>query len=175
MRKLVIDIYRIKNKLHQFEYTIDDSFFSAYQQDLIESGELNAKVDLEKTHSFIGMEITISGSVQLICDRSLDEFQYPIDETRKVIFKYGEEEKEIDHDVVMITSETQQIDVGQYIFEFIGLAVPMKKLHPRFTESESVDGEEDDGTVVYRSQDSGEDTVDTPDPRWNKLNQLKKH
>jgi uncharacterized metal-binding protein YceD (DUF177 family) len=101
----------------------------------------------------------------------LDEFQYPINETRKVIFKYGDEEMEINHDIVMITSDTQQIDVGQYIFEFVSLAVPMKKLHPRFVETD-----EDFGSMVYRSADpEQEENSNEPDPRWSKLNQLKKN
>lgn len=171
MKKLLIDIYKMQNKLHQYNYDIDEVFFSNYQQDLVNSGKLNVQVDLEKNHSFIGMTVAISGTVVLTCDRSLDEFQYPLEETRKVIFKYGDEEKEIDHDVEMITSDTQQIDVGQYIFEFVGLAVPMKKLHPRFSESD-----EDLGTMVYRSEEiETEDKTKEPDPRWNKLSQLKKN
>jgi uncharacterized metal-binding protein YceD (DUF177 family) len=161
----------MRNKLHQFEFDIDEAFFREFEQDLVNTGSLNAKIDLEKNDSFIEMEIGLSGTVQLTCDRSLDEFQYPINETRKVIFKYGDEEMEINHDIVMITSDTQQIDVGQYIFEFVSLAVPMKKLHPRFVETD-----EDFGSMVYRSADpEQEENSNEPDPRWSKLNQLKKN
>ena len=116
------------------------------------------------------MGIEITGEVELTCDRSLETFQYPIHERRQVILKFGEEEKEIDHDVVMITHDTQQIDVGQYVFEFVGLAIPMKKLHPRFSESE-----EEFNSLVYSSGDESEsDNSDQTDPRWQKLNDLKR-
>ena len=94
----------------------------------------------------------------------------PIEETNKVIFKYGQEEQELDHDVLMITNETQQIDVGQFIFEFIGLAVPMKKLHPRFN-----DNIEESDALIYRTEEEPVDDHSDPDPRWSKLNELKKN
>ena len=171
MKKFVIDIYKIRNKFHQFEFEVDEIFFNSLDQELVKSGKLKAKIDLEKNDSFIGMDIDIEGTVELVCDRSLDSYHHPIKEHRKVIFKYGDQEQELDHDVVMITNDTQQLDVGQYIFEFVGLAVPMKKLHPRFEE-------EDDefGSLVYSSSEEGNNGVETEtDPRWGKLNELKKN
>lgn len=171
MRKFVIDIYRMRNKLYQFEFEVDEVFFSSFDQELIRNGKLKAKIDLDKNDSFIGMDVNIEGTVELICDRSLDPYHYPIKEHRKVIFKYGDLEQELDHDVVMITNNTQQLDVGQYIFEFVGLAVPMKKLHPRYEE-------EDDefGSLVYSSrEESNYEFSPETDPRWKKLNDLKKN
>lgn len=171
MEKLVIDIYRIRNRHHHFEFEVDEAFFGSLEQDLVRNGKLKAKVDLEKSDSFIGMVLEIEGTVELTCDRSLELFHYPIKENQKVIFKYGEEEKELDHDVVMITYDTKQIDVGQFIFEFVGLAVPMKKLHPRFK-----DHDHEFGSMVYSSKDesSGEPSSE-PDPRWKKLKDLRKN
>lgn len=170
MEKLVIDIYRLSNKLHEYEFKIDEAFFSMFDQDLVSSGDLNAKIDLDKNDSFIRMSVDINGEVELTCDRSLEKFQYPIHEQRQVILKYGEEEREIDHDVIMITRETQQINVGQYLFEFVGLAIPMKKLHPKFS-----DNEEEFSSLVYSSQNDETEASDQPDPRWQKLNDLKKN
>jgi len=168
MKRFIIDIYRMRNQLHQFDYEIDESFFGNFEQDLVRKGKLSASVDLEKNNSFIHMAIGLQGTVELTCDRSLERFQYPIEETCKVVFKYGDEECEIDHDVVMITRDTQQIDVGQYIFEFISLAVPMKKLHPRYSDDEEY------GSLVYSSENITEEQIVEFDPRWDKLKRLKK-
>jgi len=43
--------------------------------------------------------------------------------------------------VMIILNNTQTINIADLLFEFIGLQVPMKKLHPRFQEEEE---EEDD-------------------------------
>ena len=170
MKKFVIDIYRMRNKLHHFDFKIDEEFFKDLDQDLIESGKLQANIDLDKNDTFIKMDVHIEGFVGLTCDRSLELFDYPIDESRRIIFKYGDQEMELDDEMVMITNETQRIDVGQYIFEFIGLAVPMKKLHPRYQQDE-----EEFDTLVYSSQpETSEETDTEPDPRWGKLSELKK-
>ena len=171
MRKFVIDIYRISNKLHQFEFEVDEQFFNSLEQEIVQKGNLKAKIELEKNDSFIGMQVHIEGKVELLCDRSLDPFDYPINERRKVIFKFGEVEQELDHDVMMITHDTQQIDAGQFIFEFIGLAIPMKKLHPRFKEDD-----QEYGSVVYSSIDKEKDQTPADiDPRWSKLKELRKN
>ena len=131
-------------------------------------GKLKANIDLDKNDSFIGMDVQIEGNVELTCDRSLEKFQHPINEHRKVIFKYGDQEQEIDHEVVMITGDTQQIDVGQYIFEFIGLAVPMKKLHPRFKDSD-----DEFGTMVYSSDKPETPNEAETDPALEKITRFK--
>ncbi len=170
MKKYLIDIFRMRNQLHQFEYEIDEVFFESFDQDLVNNGKLNAKIDLLKSDSFISMAIDLQGTVKLVCDRSLEEFNHKIEESNKVIFKYGEEEREIDHDVVMITHDTQQIDVGQYIFEFVSLAIPMKKLHPKYRESD-----EHTGSWVFSSERNEDRETDQADPRWEQLKKLKKN
>lgn len=171
MKHYVIDIFRLSNKLHQYEFEIDRSFFQSLDQDLVENGRLKAWVDLEKNDRFISIDIRLEGSVELTCDRSLDLFDQRINESHKVIFKYGDQEQELSEDMMMITSQTQQIDVGQYIFEFIGLAIPMKKLHPRYH-----DDSPEEGTVVYSSEpDSRRSSDAETDPRWNELKRLKKN
>jgi uncharacterized metal-binding protein YceD (DUF177 family) len=171
MKKMVIDIYRMHNKLHHFDFKIDDEFFKDLDQDLVESGKLLAKIELDKNDAFIQMNLNIEGSVLLTCDRSLDLFDYPIEENRQIIFKYGDQEMELDHQMVMITNETQRIDVGQYVFEFIGLAVPLKRLHPRYEQEQ-----EEYGTVVYSSEsEMHEHNQQESDPRWGALKKLKKN
>ena len=169
MKKFVIDIYRLRNKLHQYEFEVDDVFFNNLDQDIVKHGALKANIDLEKNDSFLGMDVWIEGNLELICDRCLEPFRHPISEHRKMIFKYGDREQELDHDVIMITDDTQQIDIGQHIFEFIGLAIPMKKLHPKYDEDS-----DDYESLVYSSIDDTESTSEI-DPRWDKLNDLKEN
>ncbi len=168
MKSYDIDIFRLSNKLHQFKFRIDRTFFESREQELVENGDVKVQIEMDKNDRFISLDFHLSGTVELVCDRSLDQFNYPIEEQQKVIFKYGDQETELSEDMVMITAQTQQINVAQYIFEFIGLALPMKKLHPRYQD-------DNEGSVVYSSQDStGEPQATEADPRWNELKRLKK-
>jgi uncharacterized metal-binding protein YceD (DUF177 family) len=118
------------------------------------------------------VNIHISGWVELICDRSLDPFKYTIETEGQVIYKFGAEEKEIDDEVIMITRNHQFINLAQNIYEFISVAVPMKKLHPRYNSEED---EADDG-LFYTTREENQEKDENPaegDPRWEILRKLK--
>ena len=75
----------------------------------------------------------------------------------------------------MINRDSESLELGQYIFEFIALEVPMKKLHPRYRDEEDED-DESEGKIIYTSKpendkDSGDG--DSIDPRWEILKKLK--
>jgi DUF177 domain-containing protein len=104
----------------------------------------------------------------LVCDRSLDKFMYPLDEIKEVRVKYGDHWEELSEELLLIPTNTQKIDIGQFVYEFITLAVPMKKLHSRFHD-------DDEDEYVFTSTDSIQDSSKSPiDPRWNELKKLKK-
>lgn len=170
MRNYDIDIFRLSNELHQYEFEIDQTFFQSLDQDLVENGSIKAWVDLDKNERFIALDFKLEGTLELTCDRSLDTFDHAIKENHKVIFKYGDIEQELAEDVMMITDQTQQINVGQFLFEFIGLALPMKRLHPRY-----LDEDNEENSLVYSSQDDPEEASDDMDPRWKELKRLKKN
>lgn len=174
-----IDIYRLANRAYQYQYQIDREFFKNFENSLVEQGGLQAKVLLDKQESLIALNFHIAGTVELECDRSLEKFDYPVNINEKLLFQYGQEEQELTEEIVIITRDTQSINVAQYIYEFIGLAIPMKKLHPKY---EKDDNPFTDGEIVYtserggteennHSEDNGDDNID---PRWDILRNLKK-
>jgi uncharacterized metal-binding protein YceD (DUF177 family) len=77
---------------------------------------------------------------------------------------------------MVIHRDTDSLELGQYIYEFIALEIPMKRLHPRYAgEPEDDDAE---GRIIYSSGDpSTENDSDTNnediDPRWEQLKKLK--
>ncbi len=175
MERYRVNILGLSLSIHRFEYDLGVEFFKKYGTGLVSGGTFKVDVTLDKRETFLDTHFKVTGSVKLVCDRSLDEFDYPIDVSTKIIFKYGDEDKEISEDVVMIHRGTESLELGQYIYEFIALAIPMKKLHPRF-EDESDDG----GGIVYTSESEDlpagqagkkEDT----DPRWEMLKKLNKN
>lgn len=163
-----INIVGLSNNVHHFQFEVGADFFRHFGTELIEAGAFKVDLTLDKHETFIEADFKIKGTARLTCDRSLDQFDYPIETAAKIVFKYGDGTVELDDDIVQIDRETAQLEVGQYIFEFIGLAVPMKKLHPRFEENEQ---EEDE--LIYTSEP--ENKEEEIDPRWEKLKDLNKN
>ena len=131
-----IDIFRLENKQYLHEFEGNDDFFEALDQELIQKGNFKAIVVLNKNETMIQMMYKITGSVELTCDRSLDLFDFPVDITQKMILKFSDHNEEITEELVLIDRNTQYINVAQDIFDFIGLQIPIKKLHPRFIKDE---------------------------------------
>lgn len=191
-----IDIFRLENKQYLHEFEGDDNFFVALEQDLIEKGHFKATVTLDKSEVMIQLLYHIVGSVELTCDRSLDTFDFPIDITQRLILKFSDHTEEITDELILIDRNTQYINVAQDIYEFIGLQIPMKKLHPRFVIEEQSFNEvnededfeedeefiwEDEGEIVYSTatdegEEEDEEQVEDPepeiDPRWAILKKL---
>jgi len=168
-----VNIISLSNKAHTFNYEFGDEFFTRYGKDLVQGGKFEAQVILDKHETFIEAGFTIKGQAALICDRSLDTFEHLMTIRKKIVFKYAEEEGELSDEIINITHDTTSLDLGQQMYELIGVAIPIKKLHPRFREED----DEDDSNVklVYTSSTdngSGNDDDDI-DPRWEQLKKLK--
>ncbi len=172
-----INIIGLSNKVHQFDYELDASFFREYGTDLLPSGNFKVNISLDKRETFLEANLRIQGTAHLVCDRSLEPFDYPIDTRRKVVFKYGEQDEEITDEIMIIQRDTAWIEMGQYMYEFIALSVPLKKIHPRFRDDDEGSDGNREGRIVYTSgaagDDGPDDNNDETDPRWNALKDLK--
>lgn len=173
-RDFDIDIYKLSNRKHDYEYEIESSFFENFENSIIQKGKLKVKLSMEKSETFIQSDFHIDGIVELICDRSLEHYDFHIDQKNKLIFKYAEEFNELTDEIVTIPKDLQKLNMAQYIYEFIGLAIPMKKLHPKFVKED--DQEDAETILIYTTGTKNpEDEKEETDPRWDILNKLKKN
>jgi uncharacterized protein len=177
-----VNIVGLSDKVHHFQYEIGTDFFREYGTDLVSDGSFMANVSLDKRETFLEADFSITGSARVVCDRSLEPFDFPVKIRRKVVFKYGDQDEEITDEIMIIQRDTAWIELGQYLYEFIALAIPLKKLHPRFQELAEED-DDSEGRIVYTSAGSedadgndgkpGPDDDDDIDPRWSALKKLK--
>ncbi|MBC7409455.1 MAG: DUF177 domain-containing protein [Arcicella sp.] len=159
-----IDIFRLESKQYMHEFEGNDDFFEALDQNLIQKGHFKATVSLNKNETMIQMIYKISGNVELTCDRSLDLFDFSVDITQKMILKFSDHNEEITEELMLIDRNTQYINVAQDIFDFIGLQIPIKKLHPRFTQDEvTYDSLMQKFEEEYEEEDFDEDNLDDDD------------
>ena len=169
MKAFSVNILGLSQKAHHFDCQFGDEFFTHYGAELISGGHFAAEVTLDKHETFIEASFKIKGQARLICDRSLDPFESRIAIDKRIVFKYGEEEAELSDEIIIISPERAVLDIGQYIYEFIALSIPIKKLHPRYANEDEEDG---DGKLIYSSPVDNEENEEI-DPRWEKLKKLK--
>lgn len=176
MERYRIHILGLSINIHHFQFDVDNEFFKKYGTGLVSNGNFTVELTLDKRETFLEATFAIKGSTKLTCDRSLDEFDFEISKISKLIFKFGDEDLEISEDVIMIHRGTETLELGQYIYEFIALAIPMKKLHPRFKEENDATEDDEEIKLIYTSESSAESTDGTQtDPRWDILKKLNKN
>ena len=170
LSKYGVDIIGLKNQKYQYQYQVDQSFFRNFEDNEIEKGSLNCIIVLNKTDNYIDAGFQIDGLVELICDRSLDKFDFELKLNNRILFKYGDEDREIDDEVEMINRTRQTINMAQYIYEFVITGIPMKKLHPRYLNDDIKE------EIVYSSKNEPEELEKRDqeiDPRWEALKKLR--
>ncbi|MBN7816063.1 YceD family protein [Algoriphagus pacificus] len=182
-RTFDIEVIKFVEGRHEIEFEIGDSFFQHFEDNnLVEKGQMIVRIIMDKGAHLIEMDFHIQGTVNLICDRSLEEFEQPLDIHEKMIYKFGSEEKEINEDVMMITRDTPSVNVAQLIYEFILLNLPAKKIHPDYRNELDDEDFEGEGGIVYLDDENFEDdelednSKEEPkeiDPRWASLKNLK--
>lgn len=177
MKQFVVGLTSLSNKEHVFEFKVESSFFKNFENSPVEAGELDVKVILDKQERLIQCIFKINGTVELICDRSLEEFNYPIEKEDKIIFRYADNYEELSEDLINIPQGQIELDLAPFIYELIAIAVPMKKLHPKYEEELSEEDDEENIEFVYSSgevknEDDKKDDDDI-DPRWKDLLNLK--
>lgn len=177
LKSFDIDIIRLKDGEHVFPFEIDSRFFSSFEGNhLVQEGKLKAEITLKKQAGVIEAWFVITGEVLLTCDRTLEEFNEPLNIRERILYKYGSEEKELNEEIYLITNDTAQINVAQLIYEFIILALPAKRLHPRFRDEIEDEDEEVTGHLVYSSAEEIEDEEESEpedNPLWEQLKKLK--
>jgi uncharacterized protein len=174
LKQYQIDITHLSNRENNFEFDIDNSFFEAFEQDLVKKGNIKVKVSLTKSSTMIKADFDILGEIELVCDRSLREFMFQIDALHAMYFKFGDKNEEVSDEIVIIKEDTAHLNLAQYLFDFIGIEIPIKKIHPDLITEK--DNEEGDILIYSSITDENELTdnnIDILDPRWEALKKLK--
>lgn len=157
----------LKNGKHQFQFEIDKEFFQLFEteQEFTEP-KIVVDVFMEKHTTFLEFLVQTEGEINLICDISNDNFDYPIKNELEVLVKLGEEYDDSDVDVITISNKDHAFNIAQLIYENVILAVPMKKVSPNVSA--------DDLEILNRFS-PGEEIEEEPesDPRWEALKKLK--
>ena len=152
----------------EFEFHVSDMFFQKFEQSVIEKGDVDVLVVVEKKDNMILFDFTTSGEVTVPCDRCLQDLVMEIEGYNELIVKIGDHNEELSEDVIMISSKEHEIDLSQYIYEFISLMMPMRKIH-----DESENGQACDPEVLKEIEKHlNHDHESKSDPRWDGLKNI---
>jgi len=165
----------LKDGMHRFEYQISASFFDLFKEPLVERGELDAVVTLNKSQKLLVVDFDIKGTVNSICDKCLGPLEIEVESSERMYFNFGIEYVEQSEEIIVLPYEEHQINVAQWIYEFIIVNLPLRHVHPDDENGNSTcdaDMLEKLGEYMVGDNVSTEKKEDISDPRWDALKKL---
>lgn len=115
---------------HKFHYKIDNDFFAAFDNTEIEQPSIDVALTLDKQERMMILDFEIKGSINVMCDRCLDNFDYLLDGNERLIVKFGEAWEGENEEVLLMSENEYQIDLSAYLYDYIILMLPIRMVHP---------------------------------------------
>jgi uncharacterized protein len=163
-----IGISGLKEGRHTIDFEIDNKFFERFEESEIKEGSLIANIELEKRFSHIDLFIRISGKVKVCCDRCLEMFFYPVESASRLLVKFGKKIEDDDPDIISLTTDDHELDLQQHLYEYIHLALPIKRVHP----DDQYGNSSCDPEMLKKLKDLIVEEENENDPRWDELKKL---
>ncbi len=189
-----IDLKNLPNETTTYSYVLDQKFFDAIDHEEVRKGNVKAELTVRRTVDAYEFNFHLFGTIQIPCDRCLDEMSQEIDATDRLVVKLGEEYSEDSDELVTIPQDEAAINIAWYLYEFIVLDIPIKHVHEqgkcnkamvsKYRQHQAVsisdgDDEDDDEDNLLDDSLNDDDSIDdsseeNTDPRWDELKKLKK-
>lgn len=155
----------LKTGRHDFEFEVDKKFFDSIEYSEIQDGKLHVALALDKHTNMLILDFAITGDVNVPCDRCGEDFLLSLTAKERLIIKFGDETTEVAEDVLVISRNDSEINVAHFIYEYIILALPQRRIHP---EGKC------DQEALKRLEKLEQETnnKNTTDPRWDGLKNI---
>ncbi|MDP1623025.1 MAG: DUF177 domain-containing protein [Bacteroidales bacterium] len=164
-----IEFIGLNSGTHLFEFQIGDKFFEQVQDTEITGGQVRVKVTMVKEERMMDLHLEINGMVRVACDRCNEMIDADVNGNERLIIKLGDRYFEESEDVQVIPDTAHQFDLSPFLYEYIHLLLPIRRVH-----AEDKDGKSQCNPMVMKKLKELSEQH-TQDPRWEALKQLKKN
>ncbi|WP_147677107.1 YceD family protein [Algibacter pacificus] len=173
LKEFTIPFVGLKIGKHQFEFDITQAFFEHFEYEDFNNVNVKVNVTLEKKTTLLELNFKISGFVNINCDLTNEPYNQTIENDFHLVVNFGDEYNDENIDILILPHGEYEINIQQYIYELIVLAVPIKRVHPGVEDgtldSDILDKLEQLSPGLKEKNEQNEDDID---PRWNTLKKL---
>lgn len=161
----VIQFSGLKPGRYDYHFALDGDFFSGYENEELREGNVDFEVVLEKRERMLLFHFSFKGEMKSVCDRCLGDIEVPVQGEETLCVKFSDTETCDDDDVVFLPENAFQIDLAQWMYEYVAVSMPMQRVHK--------EGECNEEMLKYITHERGEEDQQEegqePDPRWDAL------
>jgi len=171
-RDFIIPFTGLNIGKYKFEYQIGKSFFETFKYDDFLNADIQVVLDFEKTERLFELSFKAKGVVTVTCDLSNEIYNQEIESDLDLLVKFGEVFNNDNEAILIIPHNAFELDVSQYIYEMLVLAVPVKRIHPGIADG-SLKSEILEKLKELAPSKASENKEEAIDPRWAKLQSLR--
>lgn len=174
LKEYLIPFVGLKLGKHQFEYQIDNAFFSFFDYDDFNRVDVKINLCLNKKNTMLELDFEAKGSVNINCDLTNEAFDLPIEGKLSLVVKFGQDYEVVNEELLILPHGEYEIAVQQYIYEIIVLSIPAKRVHPGVKDGTLESNMLKKLEELRPKSDEEKKNNGEIDPRWNKLKTLLK-
>lgn len=126
LKHFSIPIQGLKNGKHEYAFIINDEVLSCFDFGLLDHGDFEAKVIIERMSGHWDFSFKISGNMHTECDRCTAGISIPLQASENYVIKVGEE-RGMNDKVIHILSSDFEFNVAKYLYESACHKIPIVK------------------------------------------------
>ncbi len=177
MDKILLPYRDLGVDTQYLKFELGNDFFSCLANPELLSGDVKVEIKALKINAGVKLNLKIEGVVDVECDRCLESCPIEICVESDVAVREGELSEDYDQDTLWISSSDNEIDLTQYIYESIMLALPYQRVHGVDKNGDSLCNKEMlDKFKIVSDQEFEQiisDNNKSNNPQWAKLEELK--
>jgi len=129
------DKYRIaftglKPGTHSYSFRVGNGFFEQIRDAEITAGDVTVEVTMVKEERMMDLHLELSGNVRVVCDRCNEPLEIGVKGPERLIVKIGDHWEEESEDVQVVPDTMHEIDLAPFLYEYIHLLLPARRVHP---------------------------------------------
>lgn len=116
---------------YEFTIAINNEFVERFDITEFTEPDIEVVVNMVKREQLLELKIEGEGFVKVVCDRCLDEYNQDIEFQDTILVKIDAHKSEqIDENLIHVAQQDDYLDLSQYLYESVMLALPLKRVHP---------------------------------------------
>ncbi len=167
-KQFVIQFGGLSVGTHDYEFEVTNTFFESFEYSEVHKANIKVKLEVVKQNNLLTLNFEIGGTIGVDCDRCLAEFDIPVSSKQSLVVKHGDVE-ETNDDIVVLSHGATEVNISQPLYEFINLAIPVRKVPCEISKKYKCDTE----TLNRLNNISiDENPEEENNPLWDKLKNI---
>jgi hypothetical protein len=117
----IVNLSRLPIGTHSFDIQLDDDFFASLEKSEILSGTVDCKATLNLREEDYQLNITVHGTVFVVCDRCLDPMPLDIEDEQEIFSE--------DENLENRKSIIDNLDLTWLAYEIVSINIPIVHSH----------------------------------------------